>query len=197
MSPYCPRKPRTASSEAARTALARTEPASNSTGVNQRGGAGPSARPLCSSCRRRLLLGLDGALERQLPACDLVDAVVGERGVAVVVDAVLAEDAVGPVRREDLLQHLVAIVALVAGALDGVEDHAHRLVSEDGVRVRVGHSVCLLVEVEEPSSGDVPLLVLLLRQGRDGDRRALRDVGRNAALLRVEEGAFRHAVRTV
>src|SRR4051812_1285257 len=83
-------------------------------------------------------LRLDHLVERQLPARDLVDPVVGQAGVAVLVDRVGAEDAVAILRSEDRINDglLREVAPTLACTLDRVKHQGHRLVAVDGVRVR-------------------------------------------------------------
>src|SRR4051812_2633381 len=76
-------------------------------------------------------LSLDDLVEDELAALDSGSAVVRQRGVAVLVDVVLAEHRVAPLRLEERVDDGLAVVALVARALDRVEDDAHRLVAVD------------------------------------------------------------------
>src|SRR5215216_2182341 len=80
-------------------------------------------------------LGLDDLLERRLTVLDGVQAVVGERSVAVLVDGVHAQ---GRLAVLDVLEQLLAdrlpVVGLVANRLEGVQRQRHRLVAVDGVR---------------------------------------------------------------
>src|SRR4051794_32571911 len=76
-------------------------------------------------------LRLDRLVELQLAVLDLVDAVVGERGVAVLVDRVGAEDAVAVLGVEQRL--LDVFLRAVAGALDRVQREAHGLIAVDRV----------------------------------------------------------------
>src|SRR5256885_8792235 len=93
--------------------------------------------------------GLDDLIETELAVIDLVQAVVGGGRIAVLIDAVGTEDALTVLGREQLLDHSLAIVALVPGALDRVERKAHRLVAVQRVRVRVLVAVGGLVVLEE------------------------------------------------
>src|SRR3954447_7712128 len=79
-----------------------------------------------------LRLGLDDLVEHQLATLDLVSAVIGERGVAVGVDRVLAENRVTVLDLEELIDDGLAVVALVARVLDGEQSDLHRLVAIDG-----------------------------------------------------------------
>src|ERR1700754_4310106 len=88
----------------------------------------------CGSAAR---VGLDDLVERQLAVLDLVQTVIGERGVAVLVDVVRAEHRLTALGRVHLVDDGLALVALVAGLLYGVQDELHRLVPVDGVRLGV------------------------------------------------------------
>src|SRR4051794_30973276 len=152
-----------------------------------RGGAGPAERTGCVLA----VLCLDDLVERQLAGVDLVDPVVGQAGVAVLVDRVGAENAIPVLRLENRVHDsLPGEIALVARTLDRVEHQGHRLVAVDGVRVRRGHVVLGAVVLEE---------LLALRTERLGVERrdraleARRDVGRDA-LLRVGRVVQAHAV---
>src|SRR4051812_42845932 len=92
---------------------------------------GPARLPGRRSARRRRL---DRLVELQLAALDLVQTVVGERGVAILVDGVRAEHALAVLRVEDGLEDL--LLGAVARALDRVQGEVHRLVAVDGVRLR-------------------------------------------------------------
>src|SRR4051812_14334399 len=190
--PHLPRNVRTAVQkvEGGRTA---TEAASKSVSltVPVRGAGRPEGRPPYPNWCVLARLCLDDLVERQLAAIDLLYAVVGQAGVAVLVDRVGAEDAV-PVLRLEYLVHdsLPGEIALLARTLDRVEHQRHRLVAVDGVRVRRGHVVLGAVVLEE---------LLALRTERLGVERrdraleARRDVGRDA-LLRVGRVVQAHAV---
>src|SRR3954469_12758841 len=89
---------------------------------------------------------LDRLVELQLATVDRVDAVVGERRVAVLVDRVGAEHTLAVLRLEERLEHVLLLAGL--GTLDGVQGEAHRLIAVDGVRVGVLVAV-LLLEVRE------------------------------------------------
>src|SRR5215210_6960639 len=89
---------------------------------------------------------LDGLVELQLATLDRVDAVVRQRGVAVLVERVRAEHALAVLGLEERLEDVLLLAG--AGALDRVQRQAHGLVAVDGVRVRVLVAV-LLLEVRE------------------------------------------------
>src|SRR3712207_967622 len=92
-------------------------------------------------------LRLDRLVEGQLAVLDLVDAVVGERDVAVLVHRVRPKDALAVLRGEERLQHLGTITR--AGPLDRVEDQPRGLVAVDRVRGGRRVAVLLLVLLEE------------------------------------------------
>src|SRR5439155_9690471 len=72
-------------------------------------------------------LRLDHLVERQLAARDLVEPVVGQAGVAVLVDRVGAEDALAILRRKDRVNDgLPRETALCARTLDRIEEQSHR-----------------------------------------------------------------------
>src|SRR4029453_4298467 len=109
----------------------------NRSGGRERGSA-------CSASR------LDRLNELQLAALDVVDTVVSQRGVAVLVDVVLAENAVATLRViEELLAPRLAVVGLVANGLQRVQRQLHRLVAVDGIRVRLRDAVLPLEVVEK------------------------------------------------
>src|SRR3954465_7032839 len=84
--------------------------------------AGPPSRTVFSAALR-----LDHLVERQLAARDLVEAVVGQAGVAVLVDRVGAENALAILRREDRVHDgLPRQTAARTGPLDGVQHQRHR-----------------------------------------------------------------------
>src|SRR4051794_16309640 len=73
---------------------------------------------LATSRERSAALRLDCLHELELTALDVVQAVVSQRRVAVLVDVVLAENAVATLRViEELLAHRLAVIGLVAGCL--------------------------------------------------------------------------------
>src|SRR3954469_5665115 len=129
ISPHLPRNARTAVQkvEGGRTA---TEAASNCLPLTLPERV--AGRPRGPARLRELVsagLCLDHLVERQLAVIDLVDAVIGQAGVAVLVDRVGAEDTVAILRLEDRVHDsLPADVALVARTLDRVEHQGHRLV---------------------------------------------------------------------
>src|SRR3954471_19190891 len=100
--PHLPRNVRTAVQkvEGGRTA---TEAASKSVSLTLpvRGAGRPEGRPAYANWCVLAGLCLDDLVERQLAVIDLVDAVIGQAGVAVLVDRVGAEDAVAILRVED------------------------------------------------------------------------------------------------
>src|SRR3954454_8951652 len=156
------------------------------------GGPAPSRGPV--RLRELVVLAglcLDDLVERQLAVIDLVDAVIGQAGIAVLVDRVGAENAVPVLRLEDgVHDSLPGEIALVTRTLDRVEHQGHRLVAVDGIRVRRGHVVLGAVVLEE-------LLALRTErlgvERRDGALEARRDVCRDA-LLRVGRVVQAHAV---
>src|SRR3981189_818794 len=81
--------------------------------------------------------GLDHLVEDELAALDAVSAVVRQRGVAVLVDRVLAEDRTAVLDLEERVDDGLLVVALVTGVLDRLEGDAHRLVPVDRVRLGV------------------------------------------------------------
>src|SRR5437764_1188706 len=111
--------------------------------------AGP---PLDLSCPSLLWLRLDHLVEHQLAADDLVQTVVGQRGVAVRVDRVRSEHRRAVLRRQQLLvraltRHLAAVG--VGIALDRAEDQRHRLVAVDGIWIGLARLVRRLVIGDE------------------------------------------------
>src|SRR6185437_12979197 len=116
------------------------------------------------------------------------------RRIAVLIDAVGAEDARAVLGREQLLDHGLAIVALVAGALDRVEGKAHRLIPVQRVRVRVLVAVGGLVVLEELLTGR---RVLVRRQRRDRALHTAVEAGREAALGGIDPRGLAEAVRAV
>src|ERR687897_1717878 len=118
------------------------------------------------SCRPLHLAGIDGALVLELAVLDLLDRELRKSGVAVLIEAPRAEDAVVVLGGEDLLQHrLAGDLALLGGPLYGVEHHVGRLVSVGGVGLDI-IVVPALVFLDE-------LLTLrgelALRQSSEGD----------------------------
>src|SRR4051794_28957296 len=97
-------------------------------------------------------LRLEDLVEYQLAALDAVGAVVGQRGVAVLVDRVLPEDRVAVLDLEEGVDDRLAVVALVAGVLDRQQGDLHRLVAVDRVRLGV-RAVLGLVGLEEVLRG--------------------------------------------
>src|SRR3954464_239687 len=93
-------------------------------------------------------LRLEDLVEDQLAVLDDVRAVVRQRGVAVLVDRVLAEDRIAVLDLEERVDDGLAVVALVAGVLDREQRDLHRLVAVDRVRLGV-LAVLLLERVEE------------------------------------------------
>jgi hypothetical protein len=77
-------------------------------------------------------LRLDHLVEHQLATFGPVSAVVAQRGVTVRIDVVLAQRALATLRREERVEHCLAIVATLR---DRVADDGHRLVAVHGVRV--------------------------------------------------------------
>src|SRR5215210_7091490 len=132
-------------------------------------------------------LGLDRLHELQLTVLDLVETVVRQRGVAVLVDVVRAENAVATLRvLQELLAHRLTVVGLAASGLQRVERQLHGLVAVDGVRVRLVRAVLRAEVVEELLRLLDALLLELLRAERcDRHLVAGADVRRDAALLRV------------
>src|SRR5918994_267709 len=115
---------------------------------------------------------LDGRSCRplHLAGIDLLDRELRKSGVAVLIEAPRAEDAVVVLGGEDLLQHrLAGDLALLGGPLYGVEHHVGRLVSVGGVGLDLV-VVPALVFLDE-------LLTLrgelALRQSSEGDVGAL------------------------
>src|SRR5689334_2219873 len=147
--------------------------------------------PHMNRLRRR---GLHDLVELDLTVVDRVEAVVSVRRIAVLIDAVGAEDALAVLGREQLLDHGLAIVALVAGALDRVEGKAHRLEAVQRVRVRVLVAVRGLVVLEELLTGR---RVLVRRQRGNRALHAAVEADREAALLRVDPRGLAEAVRAV
>ena len=96
---------------------------------------------------------LHPVIEDEFAILDAVGAVGGESDVAVLVNAVGADDALSVLGREDLLDHGGAIAALGAGALDRVEDQTDCLVAVDGVAVGVLVAVLGFVVSEELLAG--------------------------------------------
>ena len=113
-------------------------------------------------------------IEDEFAILDAVGAVGGESDVAVLVNAVGADDALSVLGREDLLDHGGAIAALGAGALDRVEDQTNCLVAVDGVAVGVLVAVLGFVVSEELLAGR---RVLLRRDARDRDQDSLAILG--------------------
>src|SRR5690349_1161628 len=147
--------------------------------------------PHMNRLRRR---GLHDLVELDLTVVDRVEAVVSVRRIAVLIDAVGAEDALAVLGREQLLDHSLTIVALVAGAVDRVEGKAHRLVAVQRVRVRVLVAVCGLVVLEELLTGR---RVLVRRQRRDRALHTAVEADREAALGGIDPRGLAEAVRAV
>src|SRR5215210_3440061 len=144
-------------------------------------------------------LSLDDLGEGRLAVLDHVQAVIGERRVAVLVERVLTKHALTVLGLVyELLGHRSPVIRLVPGGLQGVESELHRLVAVDGVGVRV-LVVVLLVEVREEllCLRVVALLELLEPESRNRDLGALGHVGGDAALLGVRERLLGHSVRPV
>jgi hypothetical protein len=78
-----------------------------------------------------------GLVEDELTVLDAVDAVVGERRVAVLVDVVRAEHRLTVLRVEQRVDHRLPVAAPLAQLVAGVEDQVHGLVAVDGIRVGV------------------------------------------------------------
>src|SRR3954454_4240732 len=156
------------------------------------GGPAPSRGPV--RLRELVVLAglcLDDLVERQLAGVDLVDPVVGQAGIAVLVDRVGAENAIPVLRLENRVHDsLPGEIALVARTLDRVEHQGHRLVAVNGVRVRRGHVVLSAVVLEELLALSTERLGV---ERRDRALEARRDVGRDA-LLRVGRVVQAHAV---
>src|SRR3954465_6866673 len=80
-------------------------------------------------------LRLQDLAEDELAALHDVRAVVRQRGVAVLVDRVAAEDGVAVLDLVERVDHRLAVVALVARVLDRQQRDLHRLVAVDRVRL--------------------------------------------------------------
>src|SRR5215208_4197603 len=147
-----------------------------------------------TATRRSAGLGLHRLLVLQLAAVDRVHAVVGERGVAVLVDVVGAEHRLTTLRGEQCVDHLLTIRAVRPELLAGVDDQLHGLVPVDGIWVGILLTVLGREVVEE-------LLalrrVLVRRQGRDSDLHLARDIGGDTALLGIGEAGLGNSVRPV
>src|SRR6201990_711841 len=95
-----------------------------SAGLSHNGGGPRGRRVARRPAVRRQVNGSGGALrledlvEHQLAGLDLVRSVVGERGVAVLVDRVLAEDRVAVLDLEELIDDGLAVGALATGGLN-------------------------------------------------------------------------------
>src|SRR5215212_8323679 len=114
--------------------------------------------------------GLNRLHELELTGLDVVETVVGKRGVAVLVDVVLAQNAVATLRvLEELLAHRLAVIGLVADRLQRIEGQLHGLVAVDGIRVRLVHVVRRL-EVAEELRSRLDALLLELRRAQRRDR---------------------------
>src|SRR4029079_792762 len=144
---------------------------------------------LATSRERSAALRLNCLHELELTVPDVVETVVAERGVAVLVDVVLAQNAVATLRvLEELLAHRLAVIGLVAYCLQRVEGQLHGLLAVYGIRVRLVHVVRRLEVAEELRSRlDALLLELRRAERRDRHLRASAHVRRNAALLRIGE----------
>src|SRR3954451_24645457 len=145
--------------------------------------------------RRRLR---DLRVERRKSLLDHVQAVIGESGVAVLVDAVGADHALAVLRGQDrvhdgLAGRLDVTAELRLRALQRVQAEGHRLVSVDGVRVD-GLGLVLRLEAVDDLGR---LRELLGAQGGHRELDPLADVGRHAALGRIGERLLRDAVRAV
>ena len=111
--------------------------------------------------------------KRELSAFDSVSAVVGQRGVAVLVDVVRAEHRLPALDLEELVHHGLAVVALVAGVLDRLERDAHGLIAVD----RVGLRVLAVLGLELREEVLRRRRVLLRIQRRVGDEDVLLHLG--------------------
>src|SRR5215213_9738606 len=165
------------------------------TSTTERGRTGrPAPFYRVTATRRSAGLGLHRLFVLQLATLDRVDAVVGERGVAVLVDVVGAEHRLTTLRCEQRVDHLLTIGAVRPELLAGVEDQLHGLVPVDGIWVGILLTVLGREVVEE-------LLalrrILVRRQGGDSDLHPARDVGGDAALLGIGEAGLGHSVRPV
>src|SRR5215210_6712224 len=152
------------------------------------------SRPRPSAPSGALLL-LDVPLDRELAVLDAEQRLGGERRVPVFVDRVLAQHALAVFGVQRRVDDRLTVVAPRAGALDGVEDQRHRLVTVDRVGLGVLLVVLLLEVGEELTPG---LLGLLL--GRHERSRALVPRGhvlRHAALARVDRRALAGTVTGV
>src|SRR5215211_6165611 len=147
-----------------------------------------------SALAGRSASGLDRLAEHEFAVLDVVDAVVGERRVAVLVDVVGSERRLAALRLEQRVDERLLVGAVLGQLLAGVEDQAHRLVAVDGVRVNVLDPVLRLVLLEELLS--VRRVLLRCQRGHaDLDLRG--DVGWDAAFLRVVELGVRDPVRPI
>src|SRR3954447_11825113 len=88
-----------------------------------------TTRPRRSGRRPRL----DDVVEDEPAVLHAVGAVLGQRGVPVLVDRVSAEHRIAVLDVEERVDHRLALVAPLARVVDGQQRHLHRLVAVDRI----------------------------------------------------------------